>query len=78
MAALDSLPEWAGCHGYTDLLAPGSESCKLSARHCNSQVDNGETSDLMNRIAASSVPWVSASRDWRRPVSSCLSPLWEL
>ena len=36
MAASDSLPEWAGCHGYTDLLSPGSASRKLSARHYGS------------------------------------------
>ena len=56
MAASDSSPAWAGCHGYTDLLSPGSASRKLSARYCNSQVGHGETSGLMNRIAASSYP----------------------
>ena len=53
---VDSGPEWAGCTEYTDLISPVSASCKLSARHCNSQGVHGETSVLMKRIAASSYP----------------------
>ncbi len=75
---VDSGPEWAGCTEYTDLITPVSASCKLSAKHCNSHGDNGETSALMNRIAASSASWLSASRQWGRSVSSGLSPLGEL
>ena len=56
MAASDSSPAWAGCHGYTDPTTPVGASSELQQGIATVSAPRGETNAGMNRIAASREP----------------------